>query len=60
MQKMNITEGKKGKQNIVINVETVEDYFRYNITIFPNGTTNVSVSMQNRKPISYFGKMETD
>ena len=59
IQKMKVTEGKKGKQNIVINVETDEDDFRYNITIFPNGTSNVSVSMQNRNPISYFGRIET-
>lgn len=50
-----ISYDKRGKASIELKTETPEDNYTYRIEIFPNGTTSINVSMQNRQSISFYG-----
>lgn len=53
-----VTYNKKGEAKINITARTNEDQYKYTITVFPNGSSSINVSMQNRESISFSGQLE--
>ena len=49
---------KKGNARITLKVRNEEDNYIYNITIYPNGTSNIQVTPTNRQSISFSGEMD--
>lgn len=48
--------GRNGEATISFTVRTKEDSYRFNLDIFPNGSSSVSVNPNNKQPISFTGK----
>lgn len=48
---------KKGAAKIEFTAPTPEDRFKFILTIFANGSTDISVSMQNRESIRFLGEL---
>ena len=53
-------KGKNGNTRVEIEVDNTEDYIRYSLDVFPNGSTTIDVIARERDPISYSGQMEID
>ena len=49
---------KKGNAKITLEVRNEEDNYLYNITIYPNGSSNIQVTPTNRQSISFSGEMD--
>ena len=49
------TYSKKGNAKITLKVRNEEDNYLYNITIYPNGSSNIQVTPTNRQSISLAG-----
>ena len=49
---------KKGNAKITLKVRNEEDNYLYNITIYPNGSSNIQVTPTNRQSISFSGEMD--
>lgn len=54
----NMSEGKKGKKEIRIDVSNDEDTYIYTLTVFPNGNTSIHVQPTLRQSISFSGELE--
>ena len=52
------TYSKKGNAKITLKVRNEEDNYLYNITIYPNGSSNIQVTPTNRQSISFSGEMD--
>lgn len=52
------TYSKKGNAKITLKVRNEEDSYLYNITIYPNGSSNIQVTPTNRQSISFSGEMD--
>ena len=52
------TYSKKGYAKITLKVRNEEDNYLYNITIYPNGSSNIQVTPTNRQSISFSGEMD--
>ena len=52
------TYSKKGNAKITLEVRNEEDNYLYNITIYPNGSSNIQVTPTNRQSISFSGEMD--
>lgn len=52
-----MTMDKKGRARIKLEARNPEDLYKYDVTIFDNGSTNIDVSMQNREAISFRGEL---
>ena len=48
---------KKGAAKIEFIARSLEDRFKFSLTIYPNGSTSINVNMQNRESISFSGEM---
>lgn len=48
---------KKGKTRITLKLRNDEDSYVYNITIYPNGTSDIQVTPTNKQAISFSGEM---
>lgn len=51
---------KKGTAKVTFTARTPEDKFTFNISVFSNGSTSISVNMQNRESISFSGEVEEE
>lgn len=49
---------KKGKAQISLKLRNEEDSYIYDITVYPDGGSNIQVTPVNRQPISFSGKMD--
>lgn len=49
---------KKGKVRISFDTRNEEDYYQYRLTIFPNGSTSISVQPNRKQAISFTGNMD--
>lgn len=49
---------KKGDAKIEFSARSPEDEFKYDITVFTNGSASINVNMQNRQSISYHGELD--
>lgn len=54
----NVTYDRKGTAKIEMRAKTSEDEFRYKVEIYPNGSSNIDVTMQQREPMRYTGRLE--
>ena len=52
------TYSKKGNAKITLKVRNEEDNYLYNITIYPNGSSNIQVTPTNRQSISFSGEID--
>lgn len=52
------TYSKKGNAKITLEVRNEEDNYLYNITIYPNGSSNIQVTPTNRQSISFSGEID--
>lgn len=50
---------KKGTAKIQFKARTEEDNFSFNVQVFSNGSTSISVTPVNRQAISYHGELNT-
>lgn len=50
---------KKQETEITFSVRTNEDNFQFRLSVFNNGSTQISVQCDNREAISYNGRMST-
>ena len=50
-----VSDGKKGRKNIEINIKENIDVSKLSITIFSNGKANLNIVSNGRQPISYNG-----
>lgn len=53
-----VSYNKKGRARISVTTRTSEDSFKFNIEIYPGGSANFDVNMQNRESIRFTGKLE--
>ncbi len=51
---------KKGNAIIKFSARSPEDFFEFRAKVFPDGTTSIDVTMQNRQAISYRGEVDLD
>ena len=51
---------KKGNAVIKFSARSPEDFFEFRAKVFPDGTTSIDVTMQNRQAISYRGEVDLD
>lgn len=51
---------KKGAVKIDFVARSKEDRFKYNMTIFSNGSVSITVNMQNRESINFSGALIVD
>lgn len=51
---------KKGEVKVLLETRNDEDRYQYNLSIFPNGKTTISVQPTNRQGITYYGEMELE
>ncbi|NDV59533.1 DUF4251 domain-containing protein [Bacteroides sp. 519] len=49
---------KKGDATINFNAKTSEDTYKYTINIYPNGSSNIDVIMQQRESMRYSGRLD--
>ena len=49
---------KKGNAVIKFSARSPEDFFEFRAKVFPDGTTSIDVTMQNRQAISYRGEVD--
>ena len=49
---------KKKETEITFSVRTSEDYFQFRLSVFSNGSTQISVQCNNREGITYNGHMD--
>lgn len=49
---------KKGNAKITLRLRNDEDNYIYNITIYPNGMSDIQVTPTNRQSISFSGEMD--
>ncbi|MEO7044556.1 MAG: DUF4251 domain-containing protein [Ferruginibacter sp.] len=50
-----VSDGKKGRKNIEINIKENIDVRKLSMTIFSNGKANLNIVSNGRQPISYNG-----
>ena len=50
-------DGKRGRKEIGFTADTDEDHFEFRLTVFPDGSSSVSVVSTNRQQISYGGTL---
>lgn len=48
----------KGAAEIKFNAQTSEDLYRYTLNVYPDGTSNIDVVMQQRESMRYSGRLE--
>jgi hypothetical protein len=51
---------KKGNAVIKFSARSPEDFFEFRAKVFPDDTTSIDVTMQNRQAISYRGEVDLD
>lgn len=49
---------KRGAAKVDFSARSREDYFKYRITVYSNGSASIDVTMQNRESISFSGEVE--
>lgn len=49
---------KKGNAKITLRLRNDEDNYIYNITVYPNGMSDIQVTPTNRQSISFSGEMD--
>ena len=49
---------KKGNAKITLKLRNDEDNYIYNITVYPNGMSDIQVTPTNRQSISFSGEMD--
>ena len=50
--------GRQGEAKINFSVRTDEDLYKFNLTIFPNGSSTISIHTNNKQSISFNGDAE--
>ncbi len=53
----NVTYDRKGAAKIEMRAKTPEDEYTYNVEIYPNGSSNINVTMQQRESIRFSGRL---
>jgi len=51
---------RKGEHQVTLYVENEEDIYRYDFSIFDNGSASIDVIARKRNPISYTGYLDLD
>jgi len=53
-----IKKNKKGKYEVTAETRNSEDTYKYYLTIFYDGSSNIQVNMQNRQSIGFIGRLD--
>ena len=53
-----VSYDKKGTAKVLFSAKTNEDLFKFTLDIYPGGSSNINVVMQQREPISFRGNLE--
>ena len=60
IKEYHVQKASNGNTNIMINVNTREDFIKYTLDISPNGNTYIDVTSREREPISYSGQVDVE
>lgn len=53
-----MTKGKNGMMNVNFKVYVDQDQYKFQLQIYPDGTSTINVNAFNRQPIVYYGNMD--
>ena len=55
-----VTEGKRGAINVEFSARTFEDRYDYSLSVYPNGTSYLTVSPDRKSSVSFDGKLRVE